>query len=473
MTRWLTDRKDPDKKDVEKTRNSPARSSSRVSAESTQWPPWELRNPPREDSTRPSGDRTGPSGDRTSPSGDRIRMTVETRIECGPMGPVPLDPSRTGREAESLDASLRRLVVGQPEAIEQIVNMYQMHLTGMNPPGRPMGNFLFLGPTGTGKTRIVEATAEALMNNPRAVIKIDCAEFQHSHEIAKLIGSPPGYLGHRETHPLLSQEVINQHHTEKTKISFILFDEIEKASDALWNLLLGVLDKATLTLGDNRKVDFSRAMIFMTSNLGATEMSSILSPRMGFGLSALAKAVEGDEAQKTVATKIARSGADAARKKFTPEFMNRLDKVVVFQPLGEDDMRRILEIELRHVQHRIFTSSAERSFVFHASLEAKGFILSQGIDAKYGARHLKRAIERLLVQPLSNLIATSQIRPGDLVRIDLEDGVLRFHRDAEGMSPATMVQYGESSISLPSGAATAAAIFESSRGQVAKSSRRS
>ncbi len=153
----------------------------------------------------------------------------------------------------------------------------------MTSPGRPIGNFLFLGPTGSGKTRLVEATAEALLGDMRAVIKIDCAEFQHSHEIAKLIGSPPGYLGHRETHPLLSQEVLNQHHTDKFKISFVLFDEIEKASDALWNLLLGILDKATLTLGDNRRVDFSRAMIFMTSNLGAAEMNAIMRPALGFG----------------------------------------------------------------------------------------------------------------------------------------------------------------------------------------------
>src|SRR3982751_5272124 len=195
---------------------------------------------------------------------------------------VTLDPSKTGREAVSLETNLRRMIVGQDEAIQQIVNIYQMHLTGMSAPGRPIGNFLFLGPTGTGKTRIVEATAEALVKNPRAVIKIDCAEFQHSHEIAKLIGSPPGYLGHRETHPLLSQEVLNQYHTDTTKISFVLFDEIEKASDALWNLLLGILDKATLTLGDNKRVDFSQAMIFMTSNLGATEMNSMLRPKLGF-----------------------------------------------------------------------------------------------------------------------------------------------------------------------------------------------
>src|SRR6202040_3499708 len=173
---------------------------------------------------------------------------------------------------ENLEQSLHKLIVGQDEAIQQIVNIYQMYLTGMSAPGRPIGNFLFLGPTGSGKTRIVEAAAEALVKNPRAMIKIDCAEFQHSHEIAKLIGSPPGYLGHRETHPLLSQEVLNQFHTDKMRLSFVLFDEIEKASDALWNLLLGVLDKATLTLGDNRRVDFSRALIFMTSNLGASEM---------------------------------------------------------------------------------------------------------------------------------------------------------------------------------------------------------
>ena len=193
-----------------------------------------------------------------------------------------LDPSKTGRQAEYLERQLHHLVVGQEEAIHEIVRSYQTHLAGLSPAGRPIGNFLFLGPTGSGKTRIVEATAECLLKNPRAVIKIDCAEFQHSHEIAKLIGSPPGYLGHRETHALLSQEALNQHHTDKIKLSFVLFDEIEKASDALWNLLLGILDKGILTLGDNRKVDFSAAMVFLTSNLGAAEMSSLLSPRLGF-----------------------------------------------------------------------------------------------------------------------------------------------------------------------------------------------
>src|ERR1035437_7835415 len=234
---------------------------------------------------------------------------------------VPLDPAKTGREASTLETGLRRMIIGQDEAIQQIVNIYKMHFKGMNAPARPIGNFLFLGPTGSGKTRIVEATAETLLKNPRAVIKIDCAEFQHSHEIAKLIGSPPGYLGHRETHPLLSQEVLNQYQTETMKVSFVLFDEIEKASDALWNLLLGILDKATLTLGDNRKVDFSKAMIFMTSNLGASEMSSIMAPKLGFGTSdARIKASTGEFDEK-MSGKIARTGIEAARRKFTPQFM--------------------------------------------------------------------------------------------------------------------------------------------------------
>src|SRR6266576_2622523 len=229
-----------------------------------------------------------------------------------------LNPAQTGFEAEKLDGDLRKRIVGQDEAIQQIINIYQTHLAGMSNPGRPIGNLLFLGPTGSGKTRLVEATAESLVGDARAVIKIDCAECQHSHEIAKLIGSPPGYLGHRETHPLLSQEVLNQFHTETNKLSFILFDEIEKASDALWNLLLGILDKATLTLGDNRKVDFSRALIFMTSNLGATEMATLMTPKLGFNAGESARKSLAGETDEKLNVKLKRSGVEAARRKFTP-----------------------------------------------------------------------------------------------------------------------------------------------------------
>ena len=387
---------------------------------------------------------------------------------------VPLDPTRTGREAEALEASLCRMIIGQDEAIQQIVNIYQMNLTGMTAPGRPIGNFLFLGPTGSGKTRIVEATAEALVKNARAVIKIDCAEFQHSHEIAKLIGSPPGYLGHRETHPLLSQEVLNQYHSETLKLSFVLFDEIEKASDALWNLLLGILDKGTLTLGDNRKVDFSRALIFMTSNLGATEMSSLMNPRLGFGAGANSQQSQSGIVDEKLNGKLARSGVDAARRKFTPEFINRLDKIVTFRPLGTAELKKILDIELNMVQQRIFNTSPEKSFVFKASDGAKEFLLGEGTDLKYGARHLKRAIERLLVQPMSNLIATDQVRGGDCVAVDFneENKGLTFVKEAEGLPVHAMADLVDRSISIPAFALANGAFIEAAKTQSAKSSKR-
>jgi ATP-dependent Clp protease ATP-binding subunit ClpA len=383
-----------------------------------------------------------------------------------------LDPTRTGRDAVALEKGLKRLIVGQDEAIEQIVNIYQMHQTGMSAPSRPVGNFLFLGPTGSGKTRIVEATAETLLGTGRAVIKVDCAEFQHSHEIAKLIGSPPGYLGHRETHPLLSQEILNQFHTEKVKLSFVLFDEIEKASDALWNLLLGILDKATLTLGDNRKVDFSRAMIFLTSNLGASEMSNLLNPRVGFQGEAAVR--DCSEVDAKTAGKMARSGVDAARRKFTPEFMNRLDKIVVFKPLGQGELRRILDIELGLVQQRVFCAAFDRSFVFTATAGAKEVLLKEGTDTRYGARHLKRTIERMVVQPLSNLLATDQLRGGDLVKIDWDPAAnnLSFLRDAEGLPIHAMVEIAESASTINLVRAVSAAAAEPQRAPIARSTRR-
>jgi ATP-dependent Clp protease ATP-binding subunit ClpB len=387
-----------------------------------------------------------------------------------------LDPTRTGREAEGLEGNLRKLIIGQDEAIQQIVNIYQMHMTGMSAPGRPIGNLLFLGPTGSGKTRIVEAAAESLLGTGRAVIKIDCAEFQHSHEIAKLIGSPPGYLGHRETHPLLSQEVLNQYHTEKVKLSFVLFDEIEKASDALWNLLLGILDKGTLTLGDNRKVDFSRALIFMTSNLGASEMTALVSDRLGFGACVKTNA-EGMAAltDGKLDAKIAKSGVEAARRKFTPEFMNRLDKIVVFKPLGQPELRKILDIELNMVQQRIFNASPERSFVFTATDSAKTYLLNEGTDLKYGARHLKRAIERLVVQPMSNLIATDQVRCGDWIRVDYHTSgkAMTFMKEAEGIPTHAMAEMVDNSIALPHHAFAQGAVADVGRAPGIRSSKRS
>jgi ATP-dependent Clp protease ATP-binding subunit ClpB len=370
-----------------------------------------------------------------------------------------LNPSLTGQDADRLHNDLRKRIIGQEEAVAQIVNIYQMHLAGMTSPGRPIGNFLFLGPTGTGKTRMVEATAEALVGDMRAVIKIDCAEFQHSHEIAKLIGSPPGYLGHRETHPLLSQEVLNQYHTEKTRISFVLFDEIEKASDALWNLLLGILDKGTLTLGDNRRVDFSKAMIFMTSNLGAAEMGAMTRPNLGFAASETERLSAAGIADEAMNDKITRVGIEAARKKFTPEFMNRIDKMVVFRPLGSHELQKILNLELAMLQQRIFNVTSTTPFVFNLTMQAKDFLLREGTDLKYGARHLKRAIERNLVYPISNLIASDQVRGGDLLQVEYDesDNTLTFAKTAENMPAYEMIEMADPAFGTRSVVAAGAA----------------
>src|SRR3989449_10216693 len=269
---------------------------------------------------------------------------------------VFLEADQKGTAANEFEAKLSIRIVGQERAVRQTSDLYQVFLAGMNPPNQPVGTMLFLGPTGSGKTRVVEAAAEVLFGDPNAVVRIDCAEFQHSHEIAKLTGSPPGYLGHRETSPMLTQEYLDRMHTKDTRLSLVLFDEIEKASDALWQLLLGILDKATLTLGDNRRVDFSHSIVIMTSNLGAREMSEMISGGIGF-------APKGQIIDNEVDQKIYRTAVEAARRKFSPEFMNRIDKVVVFRSLRDSHLRQILEIELSAVQERIMRGSGEK-FVF-------------------------------------------------------------------------------------------------------------
>jgi ATP-dependent Clp protease ATP-binding subunit ClpB len=338
---------------------------------------------------------------------------------------VALDTETRSPRAQDFEARLRARVVGQDRALRSITSLYQVFHAGMTNPARPLGTMLYLGPTGSGKTHIVEAAAEVLFGDRNAVVKIDCAEFQHSHEIAKLIGSPPGYLGHRETAPLLTQENLQKYHTERDPFTFVLFDEIEKASDALWQLLLGVLDKGTLTLGDNRKVDFSQTMIIMTSNLGAKEMSELITGSIGFAPAKGKGMVDNDLDQK-----IYRTASEAAKRKFSPEFMNRIDKVVVFRSLKHEQLRQILDLELRSVQCRVNEGAGER-FTFLVTEPAKEFLLAEGIEYRYGARHLKRAVERFLVNPLANLSATGQVRLGDVVVIDINDQTqkLAFYRD--------------------------------------------
>jgi ATP-dependent Clp protease ATP-binding subunit ClpB len=356
-----------------------------------------------------------------------IATEMKMERQSGLMGAVLLNPEQKGLRAEEFEQKLFNQIVGQDQAVRGLSGLYQIFLAGMNSTNRPIGTMLFLGPTGSGKTRVVEAAAEALFGDANAVIKIDCAEFQHSHEIAKLVGSPPGYIGHRETSPMLTQENLDRYHTEDTRISLVLFDEIEKASDSLWQLLLGILDKATLTLGDNRRVDFSRTIVIMTSNLGAREMSELACGSIGFA------PVQSASYVCDVDEKISRTAVDAARRKFSPEFMNRIDSVVAFRSLSEDHLREILDLELQSLQHRIMVSAGAK-FIVECSRPAKDKILKEGLDFRYGARHLKRAIERLLVQPLSNLVATDQVELGDLIRVDVnpDTGQLMFLKQAAG-----------------------------------------
>jgi ATP-dependent Clp protease ATP-binding subunit ClpA len=341
---------------------------------------------------------------------------------------ISLNPELKSHRAQEFEDKLTSLIIGQERAVRRLSGLYQIYLAGMQSPGRPVGTMMFLGPTGSGKTRVVEAAAEVLFNDSNAVVKIDCAEFQHSHEIAKLIGSPPGYLGHRETSPMLTQENLDRYHTEHNKLTFILFDEIEKASDSLWQLLLGILDKATLTLGDNRRVDFSNSMICLTSNLGAKEMSELITGSIGFAPARGKGMIEDDVDQK-----IYRTAFEAAKRKFSPEFMNRIDKVVVFRSLKDYHLKQILELELSQVQSRIMRGTGEK-FVFSCTEEAKQFLLDEGIDFKYGARHLKRSIERFLVYAISNLVATGQVVTGDLLVVDYDSsgGKLVFTKEEGG-----------------------------------------
>lgn len=311
-------------------------------------------------------------------------------------------------ETQALIDSLRKKIVGQEAAIDALVDIVEGYKAGFTDPDRPAGNALFLGPTGSGKTRTVEALCEGLFGNGRAMIKVNCGEYIHGHEIAKLVGSPPGYLGHRETQPMLTQEALAQFHTEKLKLSVVLFDEIEKSSDTLWTLLLGILDKAKLSLGDNRVVDFSKVIVVLTSNLGSKQITDAMEGGLGF--------VPDVVSDEVLDAKIDTVTVDAAKKKFTPEFFNRIDHIAVFHPLTEEHMKKILDIEIGMLQYRLVVNCAVK-FFFNVAPSAKKILLTEGYDKKYGARHLKRAIERRLQTPLAKLVASGQIMERDRITV--------------------------------------------------------
>ena len=319
----------------------------------------------------------------------------------------------SGDEASSdIANALSRRLVGQPAAIAAVVPYVEMYRARLTPEGRPAGIFLLLGPTGTGKTKTVEALADVLHGSPKKLLKVDCGEYQMEHEVAKLLGAPPGYLGHRETQPLLTQQKLSGAAGESCDLSILLFDEIEKAAPSLVRLLLGVLDKATLRLGDSTLVNFEKTIIFLTSNLGARAMSRELRPDFGFESAVPRGGVDCGE-------KLERIGKSAVRKKFSPEFINRIDSVVTYQPLDSSALIAILDQQLDDLQEHVDRRLGERSFRIEVPARSRKFLLDKGTSAEYGARELKRVLHHQLMQPLAAMLVDGEINPGASVRAEI------------------------------------------------------
>lgn len=308
--------------------------------------------------------------------------------EPNPQAPAP-------SQTLQLAGEMRRRVVGQTAAIDAIVPYVELFEAGLAPEGRPVGVFLLLGPTGTGKTRTVEALAEAIHGSDRHVLRVDCGEFQLEHEVAKLIGAPPGYLGHRETQPMISQQKLNAVQSERSALSIVLFDEVEKAALSLGRLLLGVLDKAALKLGDNSTVNFERSLIFLTSNLGASEMSRELTDRVGFAANLDAPA----DPERLHAI-----GLSAVRRRFSPEFVNRIDRTITYQPLDATAIQEILQLQLTALDALIEDRLGASAFQLSLSAAAHQFLIQHGTSPEYGARELKRTIHRHIIQPIAQLV---------------------------------------------------------------------
>jgi ATP-dependent Clp protease ATP-binding subunit ClpA len=324
--------------------------------------------------------------------------------------------------------ALARKLIGQPAAIAAVVPYVEMYRAKLNPEGRPVGIFLLLGPTGTGKTKTVEALAEVLHSSSKKLLKVDCGEYQMEHEVAKLLGAPPGYLGHRETQPLLTQQKLNGAASETCDLTILLFDEIEKAAPSLVRLLLGVLDKGTLRLGDSTQVNFEKTIIFLTSNLGAREMGRELRPEFGFESVAPLYNVQSGE-------KLERIGKTAVRKNFSPEFINRIDSVVTYQPLDRAALETILDQQIADFEDHIQRRLGEQAFHLEVPARSRKLLLDLGTSPEYGARELKRVLHRQLMQPLASMLVSGEIRPGASIRAILAPGktklILRKIHDSE------------------------------------------
>ncbi len=332
--------------------------------------------------------------------GKEIMATPEKQLEQALDQTVFLDPDQKSPRAQDFEDRLEGRIVGQERAVRRMAGLYQIFLAGMNPINRPIGTMLFLGPTGSGKTRVIEAAAEVLFADTNAIVKIDCAEFQHSHEIAKLIGSPPGYLGHRETSPMLTQENLDRMHTDDLKLTLVLFDEIEKAHQDVFNVLLQILDDGRLTDSKGRTVDFKNTVLIMTSNLGSREI----------------QAAEGDEEQVRDAV------LEELREHFKPEFLNRIDDIIVFHQLGEEEIVKIIDVQLERLKQMLH----DRNITLVLDDSARRLLAREGYDPAYGARPLKRAIQTLIQNPMAVKLLNGEILPGQTLNVSAAGNQMKF-----------------------------------------------
>lgn len=313
---------------------------------------------------------------------------------------------------------LRGRLLGQDHVLDELVPYLEIFTANLNPVGRPAGVFLLLGPTGTGKTRTAEVVAEALHFNDRHLLRIDCGEYQLDHEVAKLVGAPPGYLGHRETQAVLSQQRIESVTSEHSSLSVVLFDEIEKAAPSMTRILLGILDKAFLRTGDNNPVNFENSLIFLSSNLGAKEMAEQLRPAMGF-LHGLDTTPHATTAQIPT-DKLHETAMHAVRKRFAPEFLNRIDACLTYRPLSRKTLESILEQQLSGIQEHLDIRLGLQTFPVCYTERCLNFLLKVGCSTEYGARELKRAVHRWVLRPLASMIANKEAKPARMVEVDYD-----------------------------------------------------
>jgi ATP-dependent Clp protease ATP-binding subunit ClpB len=310
----------------------------------------------------------------------------------------------------TMESRLRQRVIGQDAALERVANSIRRNRAGLSDPNRPIGSFIFLGPTGVGKTELARALAEFMFDDERSMIRLDMSEYMEKHSVSRLIGAPPGYVGYEEGGQLTEQ--VRRH-----PYSVVLFDEIEKAHPDVFNVLLQILEDGRLTDGKGRTVDFRNAVLVMTSNVGSTALFELAGS-------------DPERARK--------EAFEALRQAFRPEFINRIDEIVLFNPLGREQLDKIVDLELAKVMRLL----AERKVRIELTPAARERVVVDGYDPAYGARPLRRTVQRLVQDPLAMRILDGSVLPGDLVRVDVdpESDSIRFERVEEKTTPAPAAQ---------------------------------